>query len=69
MKLWLFCYFQERIDNIQDKGINEIELERNFEYKVGDLTLIAAAHYTENGEDCYEKITRLLTEEIQRKSQ
>ena len=47
----------------------EIELERTFEYKVHNVTLIGTAHYTEKGETCYEKITRLLKDEIQRKSQ
>ena len=46
----------------------KIELERKFEYKVGNVTLIGAAHYAEKGEICYEKIKRLLKDEVQRKS-
>lgn len=47
----------------------EIELEREFEYMAGNVTLVATAHYDEKGENCYDKIIRLLKEESQRKAQ
>lgn len=45
-----------------------IKLDEQAVFQVGDTTIIASGHYKDDGEDCFERISNVLKEEIQKQS-
>ena len=48
------------------ESIEKIELEQGAVFQIGDVKVIATAHYNEDGADCFDKISSILREEVQR---
>lgn len=53
-------------DKDTEAGSSPVELETQAIFHIGDTTIIATAHYQDNGKSCADRLMNILIEEVEK---